>query len=352
MAYTPLRISIPEPCHEDWDRMTPVDTYRRHCGSCDKHVTDFSWMTDREIHRYLAVAGTNLCGRFRADQLDRPIRAYVAPNTGWRAAAAAAGLLMSAGAAGQAVPDAPQTNAEVPYTELSTLINAGVEKEHRMKGTFSGRVLDADGEPLIGATILIKGTQTGTVADFDGNFSLTVKAGQQLQISFVGYHPHVITVLPDDPGYGNGKPDYILHMDETLLEEVVVVGGAVTFQGRMTGAVSTIEIIQCFDKFDRPDYDSTRCVPSPASPPAVTVFPNPFADRLNLALDADRPGTISAQLWNVQGQLVREWPAQAHEAGRARIELPLGDLHLVPGHYILRYTDQDGKVESEVVMHQ
>ncbi len=69
--------------------MTPVGNHQRHCGSCAKHVTDFSWMTDREIQQYLAVATDKLCGRFRADQLDRPIRAYVKPATGWRSLAAA-----------------------------------------------------------------------------------------------------------------------------------------------------------------------------------------------------------------------------------------------------------------------
>ena len=352
MAYVPLQISIPEPCSEDWDRMTPVDRHRRYCGSCEKNVTDFSWMTDREIHRYLAVAGNNLCGRFRADQLDRPIRARVAPDTGWRAAAAAAGLLLSAGATAQAPAQAPPTNAELPYTELSTLINAGVAKEARMKGTFQGQVVDEEGEPLIGATVLVKGTQTGTVADFEGHFSLTVKAGQQLQISYVGYLDQIVTVAPGDAGFEKTVPIYVLRPSPELLGEVVVLGYPV--QGRLfTGdVVSVIETIHCFDDFGRPEYDSTECALPPAPAPAVTVYPNPFADRLNLALDAAGPGTVSAQLWNVQGQLVRQWPAQAHEAGRGRIELPLGDLHLVPGHYILRYTDQDGKVESEVVMHQ
>ena len=99
MAYTPLQISIPSPCSQSWEEMTPVTANQRHCDSCAKRVTDFSWMTDREIHTYLQVAGNTLCGRFRADQLDRPIRARVAPKKTWRALAAAGGLLLSAGTA-------------------------------------------------------------------------------------------------------------------------------------------------------------------------------------------------------------------------------------------------------------
>lgn len=41
-----MKISIPEPCHEDWNLMTPVDFNRRHCAACDRTLTDFSSMTD------------------------------------------------------------------------------------------------------------------------------------------------------------------------------------------------------------------------------------------------------------------------------------------------------------------
>lgn len=44
--YFPLRVSIPEPCHEDWHEMTPVEFNRRHCRACDRVLTDFSTMTD------------------------------------------------------------------------------------------------------------------------------------------------------------------------------------------------------------------------------------------------------------------------------------------------------------------
>ncbi len=52
------------------------------------------------------------------------------------------------------------------------------------------------------------------------------------------------------------------------------------------------------------------------------------------------------------GLLVRRWPARAHEAGRVRLEFPLGDLELVPGHYMLRLTDQDGRDFSKLLLRQ
>ncbi|PPK85146.1 putative secreted protein (Por secretion system target) [Neolewinella xylanilytica] len=339
MAYTPLRISISEPCHEDWDRMTPLGDNRRHCASCEKAVTDFSWMTDREIHQYLAVAGNKLCGRFRRDQLDRPVRAHVKPSTGWRAAAAAGGLLLSAGAAAQ-VPGADVPKDQEPaYTELSEIINGDVEREARMKGTFRGVVTDEEGAPLIGVTILIKGTTTGTVTDFDGGFELTVKAGQVLQLTYIGYEDLDYPVERDDSGFEAPKMLEVKMSDQALAGEIIIVGACY---------VDYSEPDTAFFAFSQRDTVAVK----EKTAPGINVSPNPFTDRLNVAFPAEVAGTLSAQLWHVNGQMIRKWQPQQHEAGRARIELPLGDTPLVPGHYILRLTDQDGNVTSQIVLHQ
>lgn len=64
------KLSIPEPCHEDWNKMHPVDR-GRFCDSCSKVVTDFSQMTEREIEAFFRNKSQNSCGKFRTDQLDR-----------------------------------------------------------------------------------------------------------------------------------------------------------------------------------------------------------------------------------------------------------------------------------------
>jgi hypothetical protein len=66
-----IRITIPEPCHEDWARMTQQDK-GKFCSSCEKVVYDMSVMTDNEIVK-LVNADKKICGRFRNDQLDRPM---------------------------------------------------------------------------------------------------------------------------------------------------------------------------------------------------------------------------------------------------------------------------------------
>ena len=69
-----LSLTIPEPCHENWQQMRTVDEYRRHCASCATVVTDFSSMSDEEIVSYLQQrAGQKTCGRLLVSQLNRPL---------------------------------------------------------------------------------------------------------------------------------------------------------------------------------------------------------------------------------------------------------------------------------------
>src|SRR4051794_13759597 len=62
---------IPQPCHEDWDKMTTA-AKGRFCESCSKNVVDFSLMTDNEVLNYFKNNSGKVCGRFANDQLQRP----------------------------------------------------------------------------------------------------------------------------------------------------------------------------------------------------------------------------------------------------------------------------------------
>lgn len=65
-----FKITIPEPCHEDWNKMTPSDN-GRFCLSCSKTVVDFTSMLPDEVqHFFIQNQNTNICGRFKKSQLD------------------------------------------------------------------------------------------------------------------------------------------------------------------------------------------------------------------------------------------------------------------------------------------
>ncbi len=101
--------------------------------------------------------------------------------------------------------------------------------------TISGVVTDAaDGEPLIGANILVVGTSTGTITDFDGAYSLSVPAdAKQLEFSYTGYQAQTIDLTASD------KVDVQMSAGE-LLEEVVVVGYGTVKKDDATGAVNAV----------------------------------------------------------------------------------------------------------------
>lgn len=60
--------------------------------------------------------------------------------------------------------------------------------------TVKGIVKDTTGEPVIGANVVVKGTTTGTITDFDGNFQLSAKQGDIIVVSFIGYQPQELPV--------------------------------------------------------------------------------------------------------------------------------------------------------------
>ena len=93
----------------------------------------------------------------------------------------------------------------------------------------TGTVYDEQGEPVIGATVQVKGTKIGTVTDFDGNYKLEVPEKAKVTISYIGY------VAVETTG-GTVK----LQEDRTSLEEVVVVGYGTQKMKNVTGAVEAI----------------------------------------------------------------------------------------------------------------
>ena len=98
--------------------------------------------------------------------------------------------------------------------------------------TVTGRVTDAQKEPIIGAGIMQKGTSTGTAADIDGYFSLTVPEDAILEFSSIGFETRTLKAAP--------KMDVILVEDSELLNETVVVGYGVQKKESLTGAITQV----------------------------------------------------------------------------------------------------------------
>ena len=114
-------------------------------------------------------------------------------------------ILLSAAMLGCAFPLTVQGNSMVD--EIISI---------QQNKAIKGRVIDANGEPVIGASILEKGTTNGTITDMDGNFQLNVKEGAVLAISYIGYANQELVAQAD--------MTITLKEDTELLDEVVVLG--------------------------------------------------------------------------------------------------------------------------------
>ena len=101
-------------------------------------------------------------------------------------------------------------------------------------GVVKGQVTDKNGDGVIGATVKVKDAATGTVTDFDGNFSLNVQKAGTLVVSYIGY-------LTKEVAFNPGQTlNITIEEDATALEEVVVVGYGVQKKSDVTGSVTSI----------------------------------------------------------------------------------------------------------------
>ena len=118
---------------------------------------------------------------------------------------------------------------------LLALLCLGVAWSLSAQTTITGVVTDETGEPLIGAGVMVEGTQIGTITGIDGDYSLTVPADAvNLVFSYIGFSNQVV------PIDGRTKIDIVMTADQTFLDEVVVVGYATVKRRDLLGSVSSV----------------------------------------------------------------------------------------------------------------
>ncbi len=181
-----INISIPEPCHENWQKMTPTEK-GRFCDSCQKNVFDFTKASDRQIIEAYHK-NQNLCGRFLNTQLDRDLIAPKEKSSIWMATTSAVISFLALGnqeVTAQETVKTDQTDQKVLLGEPA--VDNNQEKE------ITGVVTDEFG-PLPGAFVVIRGTQRGVETNFDGTFKIKANEGEILLFSFMGYDDVIKTV--------------------------------------------------------------------------------------------------------------------------------------------------------------
>ena len=116
---------------------------------------------------------------------------------------------------------------------LSTKAEQAVQNVQQA-GVVKGQVTDKNGDAVIGATVKVKDAQTGTVTDFNGNFSLSVQKAGSIVVSYIGYLTKEVAFTPGQ------SLNITIEEDATALDEVVVVGYGVQKKSDVTGSVTSI----------------------------------------------------------------------------------------------------------------
>ena len=346
-----LYLSIADPCHEDWNKMTAVEQ-GRFCSSCQKKVVDFTNQTDEEIIFFFNNYNGSACGRFNDDQLDRPIQQIeLKPASSFLKYAA--GLLLPVSlfatkAKGQFKGQLPnQTNKTVCMPSSVTgkeqvIVLGGYSTSRQQKTLFvSGSVIDeTTKEPLAGVSIMIKGTNKGVVTDEKGVYSIYLPSKKsELQFTSIGYEMKEIKGNAFDKN--NNLMVKMKTVSTELFGEIIVTGYQSIRKGGIGGAISI-----------RSTRSQTISFLDSLLPTKIKIYPNPVAPSgtINISFPNVKPGIYQLRLLNAAGQLFYSFQKQINGKNETQ-QIHLNDK-ILPGMYILQVMDDQRKLiqSSKIVV--
>lgn len=221
MILPSAQLTVSKPCQENWSQMVAAKD-GRYCAACEKVVIDFTQQTDAEIIAYLRQHSGLACGRFKASQLNRPLRVGKTSGT-WRKWLAAAATIWGLR---EIAPDAAVAQ-RIPAVQQP--LQPAQDAKSAAKATapiwLRGVMLDsATLAPIPGATVLVKGTTRGVSTDAEGRYNIDVEGlSTPLTLTFasVGYYSEERIVR----NTGAAIPDLVMRTDLAQLNDIVVVGG-------------------------------------------------------------------------------------------------------------------------------
>ena len=219
-------LDIDKPCFEKFEKFKTTGD-GGFCDSCQKEVIDFTKMSDGEIFHYFKNENKSTCGRFHHSQ----IKTYseIASTKGKLSFNMVGAWLMSFSLLSfLPISNSHAKNYEQPNSKYITQKKDNEKqntdsqtdkKEHVVQGV----VVDENNEPLPGVSIVLKGTAIGMIADIDGRFKFheTLKAGDVLIFSFIGYESQEFIVKENAPDIINIKIEF-KEEDLFLMGEVSV----------------------------------------------------------------------------------------------------------------------------------
>ncbi|MDH5475016.1 MAG: carboxypeptidase-like regulatory domain-containing protein [Cyclobacteriaceae bacterium] len=209
-------ISVSKPCSENWENFKSTST-GGFCSSCQKEVVDFTTMTDKELMLSISNSTGSTCGRLRHDQVNRSLSLPVNDNrnASWSfiktGIAGLSLLLLTQNGFAKSIKSKTQT---VQIENQPILEESAITTSRTIEGVV---VSGEDGSTLPGVNVVIKGTTSGTITDFDGKFKLVVNEGDVLVFSFIGLETKEYKVGKED------MANVALKM-EMIMDDLVLMG--------------------------------------------------------------------------------------------------------------------------------
>lgn len=210
-----IQISIPEPCHEDWAKMTPSQK-GRHCESCKKEVTDYTQKTDEQLVKLLSKSGTS-CGRFKKSQINREVK--LDRKSSQALAPYAASLLIPLSLMSSINTEAATSETKIENTYKSIGIGR-LSRALKAKITTTGIILDKNGNPINDVEIYVKETGHIFYSNHKGVFAVTSSSAETLVFEKAGFISFTYTTT----NYSR-EINITLENDSFSIREPMIMGG-------------------------------------------------------------------------------------------------------------------------------
>ena len=163
-----ITIRIPEPCHEDWNQMTPTDK-GKFCSVCTKEVFDFTQVTDEELVKRVHN-NEKICGRFKSSQINREMK--LERKSGFSLAPLAASFLLPFTLLASTKTNTNAKDSNLQGKSYSSLNISSLNRtdDEKMQITTQGKIVDENGKPLVNVKISVKGTNKKEISGLKGDY--------------------------------------------------------------------------------------------------------------------------------------------------------------------------------------
>ncbi len=222
-----IQLSIPEPCHESWQLMSPTEQ-GRFCNSCAKEVIDFSTMTDVEVLNYFSsLKSEKICGRVLPIQLDNPISRPIEPKKKlfWYWNYITLFFLFFSKSPVKAQNTVGKISS-IPVKHPPGQIKMGMmsrDTHLHPVVVIAGKITDDNGKGIPFVTIKEKGTQSGATSDEYGVYKLKVNGLISIvEISAAGYVTNEFNLA--------GLQLYNFMLTTKVIEQVITMAGGISYR--------------------------------------------------------------------------------------------------------------------------